>query len=600
MGIETKGKYNDIGAKVDVSPRAAAQEDADWLFAMFSLVFPLDTTVPKDFFAASEAWTSGRFTGVEELTAQGSSLAKSYHQNQKSWLGATISARLASGRDLPANPGSGSGLGWSFHTAMDHLWDTPGVLAEYPGEPIDESSAYLQFLRHQHRAAGTRAEEFGWLRLDSKLHFNRYRAHWDGEFRLQAVEYLHFGDSHKLRTPDCLILHITGRNLTRDMLEDLSQALHRPRNHFLSDAFASSYIRGKASDRLAKGTQFEPLCEFITVINRLLTSSNGRKEAIFKAERSGALSSAEGSWSRMCSFVHRSVLAVPRQPDPRAPELLGAPEADDWSVFDGWSWSLAAGADIYFSGLPRLDDTGLGQQSLGDYQNWSVMAAENGIAAVRTNVNYQHDSKITMLASTRFVDLALLNIKAMCALLQLNVQLENDNNAGPEDENSHLRERLEHLQKAQMSLVEFRDHRWFNSIQKRDMGTKIMLGLRRSSGAQQMYEDFLDEIVLRERTYTTIFQVENAREQERREEARQSEADARESAQQDRESLNLLLAAGALLLALPALFIDLFGMPPGLKTSLIVFAVGTALFLVWMLWQRRKRKRRDKTAVDGG
>lgn len=115
-----------------------------------------------------------------------------------------------------------------------------------------------------------------------------------------------------------------------------------------------------------------------------------------------------------------------------------------------------------------------------------------------------------------------------------------------------------------------------------------------------MYEDFLDEIVLRERTYTTIFQVENAREQERREEARQSEADARESAQQDRESLNLLLAAGALLLALPALFIDLFGMPPGLKTSLIVFAVGTALFLVWMLWQRRKRKRRDKTAVDGG
>lgn len=610
--------YGTYGDRVLVEPRKESDSKADWRFAMFSIVFPLNCRVEREFFADNPLWVRGRFEGVRELS-QGSSryLARSFYQSQKSWLSKRISESLAAGGDEEQENEPAPAQGWTYHLTLDRLHDMgPAANSELHSSHLSEATSYLTLIRKQLAdVERCSKDDFGWVRIDSEPVSNPEEAEWRGEFRLQGCEYLSFGGQEAFSEPDCLVLHVTARHLTRDLLEDLSQSLHRTRTHLRRECLQNELLA------TAKDKNFRPLPEFLTVINSTLAAGEGTVVCVLRSHKSGAVTAQGCSGTDHTSLVHRCVLAIPNVEKPRPPELLDSDGEDvptgRTEVADGWAWVLASGADKYFSGLPHMGDEGLTGLRLGWYQNWSVMSAELGVAAVRLNTHYEDDSKTTMLISTRFVDLALLNLKSLVALRKLNAELEfheapRDTEDLQEAGEKSLTQRLTHLQSLQMRLVDFRDRHWFQAVPKREMGSRILLGFRRGSGAQQMYEDIVDEIVLRERTYTTMFQVENARiqeersveaareecrrnqEREEKEKERERSEEARRAAEEDRELLNITLAAGALLLALPTLFIDLFGMPPGVMTTLLVAGVFIALFVAWRLWQQSRKRRRGQ------
>ena len=412
------------------------------------------------------------------------------------------------------------------------------------------------------------------------------------------------------------VLHVAAENCSSATLETISAALNRARNVLKVD--------------VPDGDAVKPLFEFSTRIRHYLSQLSGTYIGLFinrggyislprVVEKDGQLickdSDVEVSSEELqlmkdlqrtststdtYAVPFRTVAAVANKSTVTPPALLrGVGESDTYCdphiIRRQWAWVLANGADRYWEAIP-VPDLAEAMATGEDFRYWTVLAAETGLAHTRLSGGEKSDLHYWMLASTRRVDLAILTMRSHSALYELSLQLDqlDEYSHAPSGEDlfsnkdayEKFRKSLEQLTDLQHRVVHFRGRLWFNSVPRRPLDTDVLEWIRRSTGVHSMYEDFLDEIQLRQQIYAIVYQrleAEYNRQAEdhyRRNEDHQRELAEREQ-EQDRKT-TLIFGIVAIILAVPG-FVELLPLDRDTGWPAIMFFV-LALFAVIVAW----------------
>ncbi|WP_048402813.1 hypothetical protein [Corynebacterium pilosum] len=176
----------------------------------------------------------------------------------------------------------------------------------------------------------------------------------------------------------------------------------------------------------------------------------------------------------------------------------------------------------------------------------------------------------------------MLVMRSHVVLTALGVQLRelrftsvNQRTQGKEIGKKELEEltaEMSEFREVQADFVRFRDRIWRNSVAKYEADTRVLRGMRTATGAEDMYEDFVDELDTRQEVYSSLYSGHRlnleAQEQEERDRA------ARKG-----EEVQVWLAVFAVVLAIPGLVALESWLKFGLSVTLIMISLLLLLFL---------------------
>lgn len=603
--------YQDKGLELALSSEALNHpEPPEWRAALFSLMLPLpDHALPsiesqKDheikektglydtegFLRVPSSWTSGRFQGVRRIVLGPDNGRVAFYQEAANRFGDVLGESVgAEAIDVKGSDGGPTRCAhYDFRqrgTSEESAINVPPNLSNgHPGESVRLVSAELL--------------QYG--------HLNPHDP--------QAEE------TYPLITR-FIVLHLIAENCSSDMLDKLSQALHRPRNRLVPYDDTSMILHGiMARVRRAMSFPQRPLTFVMApggYLTRLNASESSKQQTTpqereFHAELMRR--QAYGRTRTKTPTALRAVCALPGSPrTPSVPEIWQGSTQDTDGAEPAWlklwSWSLATGADQYWEGIPDYEEDFDSVDTFRRFRHWTLCTTESGIAHVRHPNSEYHDTKFWMLSMTRYVDLALLVQRCFIALSSMSSRLRDIHDdalqkikgspsGDPTDPFQILEQELELLGELQEDFVQFRDRLWFNVVPKHSSDTHILKSLRRASGVDDIYEDLVDEIAIRKEVYNTRA-TQHRMERERQElldrqaeERRRREERDRDGANQREESRraersNRLLGIIAAALAVPGLM-DI----TGIEHSWVLFGWTLALTvivmaLIWLLVRDR-------------
>lgn len=245
-----------------------------------------------------------------------------------------------------------------------------------------------------------------------------------GGIELVSFEVLQYHDEICTDSPyqRYLVLHYVGVDCTNSQIEAISRALTRPRNKLTTI--------DEPIDLLGKS------CEFITDI--LNKSENVLGRYVFKCTKGGYLesekfSSDSKSLSEKLIYDYplpaRSVCAIPNIP---VSDFSGIPaifsnyesqKISEYSKTNLWAAQLARGFDNFSSEVPTLEAIESTLSTEHQLKKWLITAEGSGIVAIRTDPYLLQDLSLWSLASTRFVDLLILNQRTPIPLFAISVAI---------------------------------------------------------------------------------------------------------------------------------------------------------------------------------
>lgn len=590
---EVKEDYKELGLHLQLSQESKDHPDVpDWRAGLFSLMFPLpDHTLPspesqrdeefegvkglydaQGFLRVPSNWTDGRFQGVREIDLRTGDPGKSYYQKAKHRFGDVLGESV--GADAIDNKPSENN-------------ETRCVRYDFPQGATNDDSVIIipPDLSNNHPGQSVR------LVSAELLQYGHLQIHDP-----------HGGESHSLITR-FLVVHVVAENCSTALLDNLSQALHRPRHTLEPDEDKPSKILHNVMAAVRRRMSFphHPLT-FVMAPGGYLERANDSEEYsqqinleehTFHSRLMGDDAYAKRLIKNPTTL--RSVCALPGNPDVRAaPEIWrdGSQEKDltEAAWLRQWGWSLATGADEFWEGIPDDADGAEWTDSFRRFRHWTLCTTESGIAHLRHPHAGTQDTKFWMLSMTRYVDLAVLVQRCFIALSSLSSRLRdihedalknlNVSEKGDRHDGFQILEQeLELLGKLQEDFVQFRDRLWFNVVPKHSSDTHILKSLRRASGVDDIYDDLVDEIEIRKEVYNT----RSAQHRMRKEHAENKRAQA----------TNLLLSAMAAALAVPG-FADISGVDH--SWSLLGKTLAVTVVFAVLIWLVVRLFTRDKTS----
>lgn len=499
----------------------------------------------------------------------------------------------------------------------EHPHDTRQYLdnSDFSDQSRSKSANYtyldylLRFCREGLKAGATSAEMLEWFgtyALTSGSWLAKNSTNTAGLLQLQAVEYVQFPHHETAATAGAkdydhyLVFHVVAENCDDLQLETISRALDRPRSSPSATVTRELDWKGRqtAPPRAGRLGNFQLLKNITCLADFLLNSDNlAAARQNFYMNDGGYLVSAgkrpptpEDPRHKQVDRVqrHRSVVAIPTRPIASNPQLWPndtSEESDSWTREASWAWQLATGGDQYHDRIPSQSRLGSESESVDDIEDWHIATVDSGVAAVRTNTNYTGNPKITLLASTRFVDILLLNMRTFTALSALSAMLnqKQELSAITLGSSKTLSARLTELNEAQIEFAEIRNVLWTETIPRRSTGTAILHGLRDTSGVRRMYEDVSGDLNLRSDIYSSIYQQISSQEREQQQDVDKARQEAKDEA---RNTQNLLLGAIGVVVGAPSI-VEMAGVEPGLTGLLWTIGIALALagaFYLWLRW----------------
>lgn len=604
--------YRDRGLNLGLSGESKGHPELpDWRAVFFSLIFPLpDPALPSPesqedeefegvkglydahgFLRVPSSWSDGRFQGVRRIELSTDDAGQAYYQKANNRFGRVLGDSV--GADAIDN-----------RPSENH--ETRCVRYDFSQDVTSEETTIIipQDFSNHHPGASIRLVSAELLQYG---HMQNHDAR--------------SGGSHAIITR-FLVMHVVAENCSTELLDKLSQALHRPRRRLGPYEAETSRILHGLVMKIRRRMSFphHPLTFVMAPGGYLerpsnLTYSKQQTTPEERAFHSHLLEDdAYGKSQIKIPTALRTVCAVPGNPNVRsAPEIWRdtnqVAKLSETAWLHQWSWSLATGADEYWEGIPCEEGDSESTDSFRRFRHWTLCATESGVAHVRHPYAGTQDVKFWMLSMTRYVDLAILVQRCFIALSTLSSRLRgihddavknlNDSKEGdPSDEFQLLEQELELLGKLQEDFVQFRDRLWFNVVPKHSSDTHVLKSLRRASGVDDIYDDLVDEIGIRKEVYNTRSaqhrmrkehqEQQNRREEEKRhrEERKKDEANQREENRRAEWS-NRILGVMAAALAAPG-FMDLTGWDHGwpLVTATVTLAV-ILTAIIWLLVRPR-------------
>lgn len=472
--------------------------------------------------------------------------------------------------------------GWNPQIAAHHL-----VFDPVPNETLFELVNYDEQVPWEDQVRGERG------------------SHGTATLRLLSAEVMQFHDLNLTNlsalvpepahvVSDFLIVNVVAENISSATLGFLSAALSRARN--------ASQFYDHEGEYDYSPPQLYALNKFTTRAIAEVDAALGR-ETSMKVARSGQLVSVREPETGGSSFTlpapQRVAFAIPNPARPTctehtlsegnngsvppidAPLILDTPDAT-WAWHEQWAWQILTGADSYPEQVPSQTPEALSGFVAAKLSSWTIMTSAGGVGMVRTKSASREGMRYWSMANTRFVDLVMLQMRAQAGEAHLRKSLQiagaksARSGAGSKSEREHeLYADLQRLEKLQLDYIEIRDKLWFRRVPDRDIDTRVLKGLQRATGFDQLRDDFDMKVKSRQGVIRTQFeQLSNEI----------SEEDARRS-----EVTNLVLGVLAAALGAPdwatALGWDNIG--GYLAMGLIIFASTLAVVAgLQSVWKR--------------
>ncbi|MCG7258873.1 MULTISPECIES: DUF5133 domain-containing protein [unclassified Corynebacterium] len=302
-------------------------------------------------------------------------------------------------------------------------------------------------------------------------------------------------------------------------------------------------------------------------------------------------------------------MAIPGRTDIALPTpIADASEesGENWMLHDQWAWYFASRFDRYTTEIPYFRDGSINRSLVSRYRDWTIHSCEEGLAVVRRAPLENSQNNFFMLAGTRFVDLAILALRADNYLGRISEQLRqlsfgpealnvlessgSEGNAGTLEKirgaDQKLQGSLRKFAKIQAELVYVRDHLWYERVPGRDVATTILQHMLEKTGARGDFEDIVGELEIRENVYTTQYNFARIR-------LDGIEADAHKRKQERRDERNELIALAAAVLAIPSLFALLPAV--GQWWVFIVCLVAIVVISAVTYFSRRQRRKKQSS-----
>lgn len=615
-----------------------AESQPDWRVAMFSVVLPVSELPSTE--QSQVHWLAGRFKGLKKVQYAGEN-ADATGFEVKKWNG--------KGDDFKYIPRSFHKGAYTYfrrplkHSvgayAVDAIESKIGPDGSWESGNTTNPTKFCakRVLFDADLTAESGAYDFpdtGQPKASKALFaLGDDEAHPYASVRLMCAELLSY-DGPNLTSTDFeqqgqlhnnfVVLHVAAENCSDAMLEQVTASLSRPRNvvGLLPSPVFKNHDRWKAEElevlRDAASKNDKAYCKedsaevsllelFVRVTEKTAQPQSEPGGAI-TIEAGGYQSTREGEEARSVKPYTIS-MAIPGAGAGGAPSIIDAQElpADSpWCVHDLWAWYLSSMYDEYNTAIPNFDEDALRQSQAAKYQTWTVHSSEHGLSFVRRQPLDNKNNNFMMLASTRFVDLAILVRRAENYLLTMSQQLRTMNfglqsmtdvqaTALNEDgemdsqtlkAQNELREGLRTFGIIQTELVYFRDHLWYERVSGREVATTVLQHMLEKTGTRRSFDDVEDEIALRKDVYSTLAQDgQIAIDALKAEQAKEK--------QEQQDTANFVLAVVATVLAVPG-FLDLF---PNLD---VAWRIGIGLFLIaalvcfFYLWLRPREKKRPR------
>lgn len=576
----------------------------DWRYAQFAVVLPMPAEpFPEGFISMTTAggarWSDGRFVddSVHAVDGVSRSMKDAHHPAHSRYIGTHLAASLGprpSGKRGERRRGSERDAPAEEQFRFQHFAPARGTF-EYS----------LADAGHEGARAGLLAAEVLQYRDESVA-----GSGWD---------YRRF-----------LVLHVRVQDCSSRMLGRIAQSIRRDRNkvplvrdegrgpdevNLLRELLErlgdeQLYVEdATAGDRGAP----TPLGVALTYGGYLQATSSvrtpGRYRVAIPAHRIAVAVPGSGATLADCTRPARDYAAEIGAVDP---VHAGIGRDAQWSRAEVWAWALATGADgnMLTENRPGVYTDPGAAGRLGNLKNWSLLAATEGLGLVFHSEMSNEAMRPLSLASSRYVDLMILNLRSYAAVAELNQRLGEERTRAGAAERS-LRDRLRALGEIEDGFVTMRDRLWFDSIPKHPLDGEILRGLRGALGVQAQYEDFVDEMNARRDIYRTQFDLqrleadaaqaeERHAESVRRAQAEEARRKDRDVAIERRERLVVALSVLALVLVTPS-FVDLFfehhGVGPGLLGIGIALGLAAAFGVWW--WFRSRREAKKRPAAPG-
>lgn len=420
----------------------------------------------------------------------------------------------------------------------------------------------------------------------------------DGSLRVVSLELAEFKDPGT-DSGDIfnrfIVVTLALENASDLVLESTSQALQRRRNYLWTDSGDSDsaadlveLIEYRVLDKVSNEIE----CALSDAVNPQGVESGDNLRATINRSNVITLNSASRCPNAQFPVMPtlRSVVVVPNGEVKNYPPLAteGYANSDEceipWPKETVWAWALASGADNFVAGTPDFTSAPKPTVPTHPYLHWRSWVDEHGFALVRRDHPDNGDFKFFVLAPTRFTDLVMLVMRSHVVLTALGVQLRelrftsvNQRTQGKEIGKKELEEltaEMSEFREVQADFVRFRDRIWRNSVAKYEADTRVLRGMRTATGAEDMYEDFVDELDTRQEVYSSLYSGHRlnleAQEQEERDRA------ARKG-----EEVQVWLAVFAVVLAIPGLVALESWLKFGLSVTLIMISLLLLLFLKW-------------------
>lgn len=362
-----------------------------------------------------------------------------------------------------------------------------------------------------------------------------------------------------------LVLHVVAVDCSSNQLETVSQSLTRLRSKAY---FASTPVQ----EETPIYTSLLEAC--VRFVEKTINHEKPPTPFTLSMSRGGYIegdpSSTNDSLFRMAQPA-RSVCAIPNitmdnidvpqttfgfaKDELKRYKEIGGEKYVDKVKASLWGAQLSAGYDTFAHEIPTTDSILAMTDPINDYAYWSITAEGAGISAVRKSPELGYDISLWSLSSTRFIDLIMLSQRAFMALHHISQSLreipnidttdlnfgQNDDISRWEEHRDRLMERVNNLLKVQNEFAEVRNNLWFNAVPRRQLDTFILLCIREEMGIQNLYDDLIDEVKIRQEVYNLTYHEYDTqfrtREAKIAEQIREENRKAEEARKQQREAM---------------------------------------------------------------
>lgn len=673
-------KTKTLGTSLWLPSDFASPHVHEWRVAHFSIVLPIwrgvgwvDETLQStgrrwfDFTATREAWEYGRASGITALenpliTETG--FVKPEYRSFKGYFKAFYNDSRSRYRDLEQAFGS---------EAFDVLTDRNNDNATrdtIPAEVFDKCGAaahHLQFSRElgttEFRLAGI-GERVGPTNASN----SEEDLYGPSTVRLDSVEILQFADfslqSHVEKSTHnntvvstFMVLNVIAENLSSSSLNSISSSLSRGRR-FVRLRDDTSRIEAIGQEHLAHTDPREngvftsrredrtlrllpyfvylASCEIDKALERpcpsMIASDGGyliRNPSFPARKLSGELTETFGIMPKRVAFAipnpRDSQIALKKpgwRPAATTPKPLRDDSADEeWTLEEQWAWLICTGADAFVEVRPVQSREEAEQLVAARSGSWTMVTTTEGIGLARRDPASNEGTRYWSLASTRYVDLLVMEMRAFGAFKTLSNELSNITRLSGTNsvefqkqdislQHEIMRADLNRLEDVQRDFLTVRNLFWMETIPSREIDTKIMLALRDDFGITSLFHSVAAELDVRERIIHTQYdQLRIERNRERAEALRREERERVAAEQREQEAqrqlqgaetkrqnaLNLAIAILAAALAGPDWADALLGDAAGWRSVVMAFAAGV---ITWIVLWRISNRVGDPTRED--